>query len=252
MDGNADGNAVCGHNPSAPDVVVVVGHWLAASVTYQEGHFVRDNVLGQLPWTQWLTWIFQVVPVFFLVAGYASAASWTGRDGKRLRDWLVNRLRAALGSTTAYVVVVLSVVVVLVGIKVDSTSLALSAWAVAMHLWFIPVYLVLVALTPIAVGAHRRWGLLVPAVLGIAVAAVDAVSLSGLVPGLRWAANLLCWAAVYQIGVAWYFGAVRSARPLVLAIAAAFVVALEIGFGPYSVSLILGELDRCARSSGAE
>jgi hypothetical protein len=219
-------------------VFVVVGHWLAASVTYQDGHFVRDNVLGEMPWTQWLTWIFQVVPVFFLVAGYASAASWTGRDGIPLREWLGYRLRATLGPTTAYVAVVLSVVAVLVGVKVDSTSLDLSAWAVAMHLWFIPVYLVLVALAPIAVAAHRRWGLLVPVVLGIAVAAVDAVSLTGLVPGLSWANNLLCWAAIYQIGIAWYFGALHGARPLVLAIAAAIVIALEIGFGPYPVSLI--------------
>ena len=58
-------------------VIVVIGHWLLAAVTYRGGRFGYDEVLAEMPWTQWLTWFFQVVPVFFLVAGYANAASWT-------------------------------------------------------------------------------------------------------------------------------------------------------------------------------
>ena len=46
-----------------------------------------------------------------------------------------------------------------------------------MHLWFLAVYLVVVSLTPIAIAAQRRWGLLVPAVLAVGVAAVDAASI---------------------------------------------------------------------------
>jgi surface polysaccharide O-acyltransferase-like enzyme len=219
-------------------VFVVVGHWLAASVAYGEGHFIRQNALVELPWTQWLTWIFQVVPVFFLVAGFAGVASWLGRDGMPFHDWLGYRLRATLGPTTGYVVVVLGVAAVLIVAKVDSVSLALSAWAVAMHLWFIPVYLVLVAATPIAVGAHRRWGLWAPTVLGTVVAATNVLSVSGLAPGLDWINNLLCWAVIYQLGIAWYFRALRGAHLLVLAITAAALVAIAIGVGPYPVSLI--------------
>jgi hypothetical protein len=50
-------------------VLIVLGHWLAGSVTYQDGHFGRQNPLVDLPWTQWLTWPFQAVPMFFLAAG---------------------------------------------------------------------------------------------------------------------------------------------------------------------------------------
>ena len=54
-------------------VLIVLGHWLAGSVTYHDGQFGRENPLLDMPWTQWLTWIFQAVPVFFFVAGYAGA-----------------------------------------------------------------------------------------------------------------------------------------------------------------------------------
>ena len=159
--------------------LVVAGHWLAASVAFHDGHFVRENPLAELPWTQWLTWIFQTVPVLFLVAGYASAASWTRRTDARFGNWLRRRFRAVLGPTTTYVLVVLAGVGVAVLARVDASSVALSAWSVAMHLWFIPMYLVLVALTPAAIAMHRRWGLLPPLALSIAVGVVDAVRLGG-------------------------------------------------------------------------
>lgn len=40
-------------------VLIVIGHWLAASVTFRDGRFGNDTVLAVLPWTQWLTWSFR-------------------------------------------------------------------------------------------------------------------------------------------------------------------------------------------------
>lgn len=219
-------------------VLVVVGHWLAASVAYRDGRYVRDNPLTELPWTQWFTWVFQTVPVLFLAAGYAGAASRARHSGVPYRDWLGNRLRTVLGPTAAYVLVVLGLVAVAVGIRVDGPALELSGWAVAMHLWFIPVYLFVVTLTPAAVALHRRWGLFAPLAVCIAVAAVDALSVSGWFPSLGWANNLLCWTALFQIGVAWYFGAIRSARAVVLAVAGVAIAAVALTVGPYPPALI--------------
>lgn len=219
-------------------VLIVVGHWLAASVTYRHGGFVRENPLIEMPWTQWLTWIFQVVPVFFIVAGYAGAASWTRRTDALYGDWLGKRFRTLLGPTTAYVVVVLVVVGVAVLAHVNASTVAMSGWAVAMHLWFIPVYVVVVATTPVAVAMHRRWGLLAPLALGIVVVVVDAVSVSGWLPAVGWFNNLFCWLVLFQIGVAWFFGALHGSRAAALAVAGGAVAAVAVGFGPYPVSLI--------------
>lgn len=219
-------------------VLIVIGHWLAASVAYRHGSFVRENPLVELPWTQWLTWIFQTVPLLFLVAGYAGAASWTRHKGVSFSDWMDKRVRSILGPTTAYVVIVLVLVAAVVVAHADASAVAMSGWAVAMHLWFIPVYLVVVALTPVAVAMHRRWGLLAPLALSIAVACVDAVSVSGVLPALGWANNLFCWLALFQIGVAWYFGSMHGGRALGLAAAGGVVAAIALTFGPYPVSLI--------------
>ena len=127
--------------------------------------------------------VFQVVPLFFLVAGYANAVSWTRwRVSDRAASWYRHRLAAVLGPTTVYVAVVLAAAAVLVRAGVGP-QLALVAWAVALHLWFVPVYLLVVALTPVAVAAQQRWGLAVPAALALAVVIVDiAVHCADLTP----------------------------------------------------------------------
>jgi Acyltransferase family len=220
-------------------VIVVVGHWLVSAVTFRDGRFGNDYPLAVLPWTQWLTLGFQVVPVFFLVGGYASAAAWTRwRDagGRQWTDWVRHRLAAILGPTTVYVVLALAAVAVLDRVGVGRSPLSFGGWAVAMQLWFVPVYLVVVALTPVAVAAHRRWGLMVPAVLTLAVAAVDAAARSA--PGVGSANYLLCWGAVYQIGICWHAGALRGPRPVLLASAAAIVLAMLIGLRCYPISMV--------------
>jgi fucose 4-O-acetylase-like acetyltransferase len=222
-------------------ILIVLGHWLAGSVTYHDGYFGRQNPLVDQPWTQWLTWPFQAVPTFFLVAGYAGAVSWTDRrdtEGVSRETWLRHRLARVLGPTTIYAALVSAVVVVLGFRHVDGSTLEYAGWAVAMHLWFLAVYLVVVSLTPAAIAAQRRWGLLVPAVLAVGVVAVDAVGLGGHLPHLRVLNYLLCWGGLYQLGIAWYDGALAGRKPALLAGGSAVALALLILLGPYPVSMI--------------
>jgi hypothetical protein len=137
-----------------------------------------------------------------------------------------------------YVVLVSAVVVVSDARQVASSTLEYAGWAVAMHLWFLAVYLVVVSLTPIAIAAQRRWGLLAPAAPAVGVAAVDAVSLGGHVPYLGWLNYLLCWAVLYQLGIAWHNGLLAGPRSVLLAAGSAVALALLIGLGPYPVSMI--------------
>jgi surface polysaccharide O-acyltransferase-like enzyme len=222
-------------------VIVVIGHWLLAAVTFQGGRFGYDEVLAEMPWTQWLTWFFQVVPVFFLVAGYANAASctrWRVQARGEQRDWLRHRVAGVLGPTSAYVVTLLAVVVGLGWVGLNASQLAIPMWVVALHLWFLPVYLAVVGLTPLAVAAQRRWGLKVPATLAAAVAVVDVVTLVGHVPMLGAVNYALCWGAIYQVGVAWFGGALRGRRPVVLALGAGCLLGIVIGLGLYPISMI--------------
>jgi hypothetical protein len=222
-------------------VLIVLGHWLAGSVTYHDGHFGRQNPLVDIPWTQWLTWPFQAVPAFFLVAGYAGALSWTHRhdtDGMPRETWLRHRLARVLGPTTVYIALVSVIVLVAEANQVSGSVLEYGGWAVAMHLWFLAVYVVVVSLTPIAVAAQRRWGLSVLVALALGVAVVDAISIGGHVAYVGWLNYLLCWGAFYQLGIGWRSGLLSGRGAAALAAGSAIALALLIWLGWYPVSMI--------------
>lgn len=230
-------------------VIVVIGHWLLSVMTYRDGEFGRDNPLVLMPWTQWITWFFQVVPVFFAVAGYASAVSWartdaaSGGDGSAHNDMsrqarIRQRVARTLGPTAVYSLFVLLVMTALRVVGLDEQVRDVAGWAVAMHLWFLAVYLMVVLLTPLSLAAHRRWGLAVPAVLGVCVVVVDTVGIVTDLSEVRMLNYLFCWAAIYQLGIAWHGGMLR--RRLLLAMAALGAVALPalVTWGPYPVAMI--------------
>ena len=75
-------------------LAVISGHWLMAAPHVVEGNLAIANMLELEPWTRWLTWGFQVMPIFFLVGGYANGVSWNAatRDGHGYSDWLTSRL----------------------------------------------------------------------------------------------------------------------------------------------------------------
>lgn len=220
-------------------LLVVLGHWVAAALSFSDGSFWRENPLVDLPWTQWLTWIFQVVPVFFVVAGYASAVSWGQRRADESRQaWLRRRLVRPLGPTAVYVVFALLVVAAVAGAGVGGSTLDFGAWAVAMHLWFLGIYVLVVALTPVAVAAHRRWGLWVPAAMTIVVAAVDAATIGAHLPYLGFLNYLIVWGVLYQLGIAWQDDKVSGRLAIALAACSAIVLVLLVTVGPYPVCMI--------------
>ena len=57
-------------------LVVVFGHWLMAAVVIEDGELIPGHLLEMADWTHPLTWIFQVMPLFFLMGGYSNALSW--------------------------------------------------------------------------------------------------------------------------------------------------------------------------------
>jgi fucose 4-O-acetylase-like acetyltransferase len=223
-------------------LMVVIGHWLAAAVTYRDGTLGGVHVLEAVSWTHWLSWLFQVMPVFFLVGGYANAASLTSsrQRGVGWREWLLGRVDRLLRPTTVFLVALTVVAMAARALGVDSESIGLAAWLSRIPLWFLAVYVAIVVLAPAMHALHRRWGLVVPAVMVVLVGVGDVVRLGFDLPVGASANFVLMWLAVHQIGFAWQDGSLPArwtvALPL-LAVGAGCLVLLTLA-GPYPVSMV--------------
>src|SRR5690606_35104234 len=76
-------------------LVVVFGHWSMAAVEVQDGELVTGHLLEMATWTHPVTWLLQVMPIFFVVGGYANGVSWRSsrRKGETYGGWLRSRIR---------------------------------------------------------------------------------------------------------------------------------------------------------------
>jgi hypothetical protein len=223
--------------------VVILGHWLMAVIVWGGGRLHVANVLESTPAARWLTWFFQIMPVFFVVGGFSNAASLAAarRDGKAYGDWLRGRLTRLVRPVLAFGLVWTAAVAVLRLVGIDPATVR--AGSLAQPLWFLGVYIGVVALAPAMVQAHARWGLSVPITLGSAVAAVDVARWVFGVPLVGWLNFALVWLFAHQLGVLWREGPVATwsrRRFLVLAAGGlAGLVVLTQALG-YPVSMVGG------------
>jgi fucose 4-O-acetylase-like acetyltransferase len=221
---------------------VVVGHWIATGITYTHGQLGGVDVLGVSPWTSWLTLIFQVVPLFFLVGGYANALSWTRylAAGGSAFGWTRHRARRLLVPTAGYIAVIAIAVVACAAAGANRGDLQEAGWALSLHLWFLAPYLVLLLLTPALLAAHRRYGVAVPAVMAGVAVVIDIGYIEEHWRVVGWANYVLVWGAFHQLGFAWHDGflAGRRGRAFALAAGAMCVLVALIWWGPYPVSMV--------------
>lgn len=220
--------------------VVVFGHWLIAAVDHRQGRLTGGNVLALIPASQWLTWVLQVMPLFFLVGGYANSASWSAaqRDGLGYGGWLRARLARLLPPTVVFVAVWTAVAGVAAAAGVDPSALRLGAQVVAVPLWFLAVYVGVVALAPVAVGAHRRYGLAAAVALTAAAALVDVVDLTLDLHPVGSANFLFIWLAVHQFGICWRDGTIGRGHGPWLVVGGFLALVLLTSVGPYARSMV--------------
>ncbi|ODB80399.1 MULTISPECIES: acyltransferase family protein [Micromonospora] len=190
--------------------MVVLGHWGVTVIGYDNGRPAGHSALADLRWAWPLTWVAQVMPVFFLVGGYANAASLTSRRrrGGSATGWLVDRSARLIRPTTVLLLVLAAGAGIATLRGADAAQVREVIWFATIPLWFLVAYVAVVALTPPMYALHRRFGLAVPVALVVLVALGDLGRLLG--PAVLADGNyLLGWLAVHQVGFAWY----DAARP---------------------------------------
>ena len=220
---------------------VVVGHWLVAAPYMKNGAVEGGHLLGILPWTQWLTWGFQVMPIFFLVGGFSNGISWAAnqRNGKDYAHWFSGRLRRLINPVMPLFLIwtLIAMFGTWAGINRDIVKMA--AQLALIPVWFLSVYLMVSAVVPYSYAAWKRWGMASFWALVAGAVAVDIAALHFDVPYINFANFAFVWLAVHQLGYAWGEG--RFANPVKAALwglgGFASLCAL-VKFGPYPVAMI--------------
>ena len=226
-------------------IVVAMGHWLGMVVVLGDGELVGGNLLDFSPEYGWITWVGQVMPLFFFVGGFASATSLVSaeRRGVRPADWVVTRLHRMVTPAAALALcwaAGLAIAAVLGGFGVA----AIGAAGAAIPLWFLANYTIDTAMAPYTF----RWFRDRPALLvtGLAVLFVlgEVASFANVpvVGQLNWVVG---WLGFQVSGFAWQQGRLPTGRRLAMLAGSAWVAAVAaVHYGPWpSVMLHHGGLE---------
>ncbi|MEU3689561.1 acyltransferase family protein [Streptomyces narbonensis] len=211
--------------------VVVLGHWLMAAVT-EDGQV--GNLLAVVPELQLVTWVFQVMPVFFFVGGFSHALAHRSRPA--YASFLRARLQRLLRPTMVFVGVWGAAALVLQLTGVDGGLAGVALRLVTQPLWFIGIYLAMVAFTPPLLRLHERWGWGAFAALAGGAVAVDVLRFAADVPFVEFLNFAFVWLAVHQLGFLRADGMIR--RPALLAGAGLVGAAALVALGPYPLSMV--------------
>jgi len=225
-------------------VLVVVIHLLMLGVGFDDsGALLVTRPLEEQPWFAYATWAGQIMPLFFVVGGFASLTAWRSlsRRGGGAAQYVRNRvLRLA---QPAFPLFVFYVVVIggarLIGI--DPQLLDVVIVGAGLPLWFLAAYTLCQAFVPTMAGWHARAP---KATLGVLLAGAI------LVDTLRYATGIseiglvnlfFVWLLIQQIGF-WYADGWFSARSPWQLVAIALVSYATLFpltmIGPYSDDML--------------
>jgi fucose 4-O-acetylase-like acetyltransferase len=231
--------------------LVVLGHWLLAVLGFHDGEFVGENLLELEPDLRIATWVFQVMPIFFLVGGYTNALSWDSatRRGESYRDWLRARSTRLLRPALVFVAFWTVLPMLAVAIALPSGMALVGGREVSLPLWFLSVYVVVVVAAPALLATHRRFGVAVAIVLGSATLVTDMVHYGLDLAWISVANYVFVWLAILELGFLWREGTLRKVRwtPWVMLAGGLAAMIVLVTWFDYPVSMIT--LSRADRSN---
>ncbi|WP_020660041.1 acyltransferase family protein [Amycolatopsis benzoatilytica] len=195
-------------------VVVVLWHWGFTILHWAPNGPQPTSPLGYLRGLWILTWLLQVLPVFFYVGGCVHLSSWqrARAEGQRRRDYLWVHLKQLVVPAAGLILVWVAIGLVFsraFGVPWIGNAVLL----ILSPLWFLAVYAVLLLLLPALAWLHERFDLLVPVCLGGVALLVDLVRLRYGWGQASWINLAAVWTLAYQAG--FFRARIAAARPRV-------------------------------------
>jgi hypothetical protein len=228
-------------------VVVVVWHWVF-SVTQRtpDGKLVMPNPIEHVPLGWLATWLLQVMPVFFVVGGYANLAGWDAVRRVGGGTWVFVRRRAGrlLRPTAVFVAVWAGLELALHLLRPGYRGIFATGTVVFVPLWFLAAYLWVVLLVPVTARLHRRFGVAAAVALGASVTLADLGRFHFGVAGFGLVNTALVWVYAHQLGYFWRDGSLASrSRQAALALGglAGLVAVTALNAYPRSMVAVPGQ-----------
>ncbi len=218
-------------------VVVMFGHCALLLATIDSGGLRIGNLLGEAPALTPITWVVQVMPLFFLAGGAAGTYGW--HPGTSWGTWLFKRAQRLCRPVFWYLAA-WSVGILIARIILGPESAAgLGRESVAL-LWFLGVYLVALGFVPALTRLSTGRGVaLVVGALLLAAAAADGIRFAVGTPNAGLINFLIAWLIPVVIGVGYARRLIGVRAALVAAAAALTTQILLAVAGMYEVSLVV-------------
>lgn len=254
---------------------VVVLHALMVGAGRTGSGALRTSVaLSGEPWFAPMTWVLQVMPLFFIAGGFAALAQWRRmRDrGASATEYVASRVRRLAVPALIMIGAVGAILLTARSLGADPGLISEASLRIGQPLWFLAVYLGTTALVPIMAGLHERWPAATIAALAIGVFVVDLAQAGFGIP-IGYLNLAFIWLLMQQLGFLMQSGACAtwSRRTLLTGVAVSLgllLVLLACGRSPdmlenlnppttalallgsaqfFALNLIRGSLDAAAR-----
>ncbi|MCV7224467.1 acyltransferase family protein [Mycolicibacterium komossense] len=215
---------------------VVIGHTVMATSMIRDEVFIWDNLLTTSVVFQALTWVFQIMPLFFFAGAAACVESW--QPGAGWGGWLMKRCTRLFRPVFYYVafwVVTLLVLHRVLPVHVYEPIAGISI----QLLWFLGAYVLMLAAVPLLYRITTT-AQLAAAVAGVytTVMVVDVIRLH--LPALAPLGylNMAAWVIPGLFGVAYRRRMIDGAAALKLGLLMLGANLALLWFGPYELSLV--------------
>lgn len=218
-------------------MVVMFGHCALLLATIDSGGLRIGNLIGEIPALAPITWVVQVMPLFFLAGGAAGGYGY--RTDASWGSWLFTRAQRLCRPVFWYLAAwSLGLLVVRMALGAESAA-ALGRESVAL-LWFLGVYLVTLAFVPPLTRLRTGNGVvIVLAFLLTATAAMDAIRFAIGAPEVGVINFVVVWLIPVTIGVAYARQLIATRAALAIAVSAFIAQVMLVAAGPYEVALVV-------------
>jgi peptidoglycan/LPS O-acetylase OafA/YrhL len=222
-------------------LVVIVGHWLIATAWVVDGEMNAGHLLAERPQLHWMTWLFQVMPIFFIVGGYSNAVSLesANRKGTGYGGWLSARLNRLVAPLLVLLVAWAAIAIAMSLLGTRPAVIQYVSQAALIPTWFLSIYIVVVMLAPLAYRFWRRFGFTSFVIFAAGAALTDLAFFVAEQRWLGWTNYLWVWLAVHHLGFAWRDDRLgRVTKRLLFAALGFATLWLLTSYGPYPLAMV--------------